>query len=123
MAKILIIDDSPHDRFVVKNALEKKDHTILEVESGKDGIDLLKKESVDIVVSDLYMPEQDGLETLQAIKAIDADLPVILMSGSKSSSLYFKTANFLKVTTTVYKDLVLEEKITKEVERILQQPK
>jgi PAS domain S-box-containing protein len=80
---ILVIDDEEIVRRAAKSALEHYGYTVVASENGKDGLELLAKlhSAVDLVVLDMTMPGMSGEETLQRIRAVRPELPVILSSG------------------------------------------
>ncbi|MDC7222077.1 MAG: response regulator [Spirochaetales bacterium] len=82
--KILVIDDEAIIRQVFSYYLEDKEYTVLTAENGKDGIDVFERERPDLVMTDLRMPEADGLEVLAHIKEKNPDIPVVVISGANS---------------------------------------
>lgn len=81
MAKILIIDDEPSIRSVLRDILEMENY---EVEEAKDGIDALskvKKTKFDAAICDIKMPKMDGMELLERVNILSPDTPVIMISG------------------------------------------
>lgn len=82
-AQVLVIDDDPVQRRLLKNAVERYGHQPLLAEHGKAGLELLKQHSGDIsvVVLDLMMPEMDGLSFLKAVGELGTDVPVIVQTG------------------------------------------
>ena len=83
--KILITDDSKLLRKKLRAELEKLDCEVLEAENGKEAIIKDLKEQPDGVILDIVMPEVGGIETLQVIKEINPDLPVIMLSSAGTS--------------------------------------
>ena len=83
--KILITDDSKLLRKKLRAELEKLDCEVLEAENGKEAIMKGLKERPDGVILDIVMPEVGGIETLQVIKEINPDLPVIMLSSAGTS--------------------------------------
>lgn len=81
MEKILIIDDDKWIRMMLKGTLHKEGYTIIEAEDGKQGLEMVRKEHPDIVVTDFQMPGMDGLEVLAEIQKMKLNLPVILLTG------------------------------------------
>lgn len=79
--KILVIDDEKNIRLTLRDILEDDGHHVLEAGSGEDGIDLLQKENVDLVLLDVRLPGMDGIEVLKAIRKQDESLDVIMISG------------------------------------------
>jgi DNA-binding NtrC family response regulator len=81
MANILIVDDEPHTLDALSVILRREGHTALTAASGKDALDLLEAQDVDIILSDVKMPAMDGLSLLRQIKAGSSDVVVLMMSG------------------------------------------
>jgi two-component system chemotaxis response regulator CheY len=81
MAKILVIEDDAIMRMAIEHALRGAGHAVLLAINGKDGMNALRQNSPDLVVTDLFMPEQDGLETIAELRKLRPNLPVIAISG------------------------------------------
>jgi len=87
MARIIVIDDQEPIRRVVRRALEKEGHEVLEASDGELGIALLEREPADIVITDIFMPGMDGIQTLREIRKRFPAIKVIAMSGGDSTGL------------------------------------
>jgi DNA-binding NtrC family response regulator len=87
MARIIVIDDQDSIRRVVRRALELERHDVFEASDGAMGIELLRKEGADIVITDIFMPGQDGILTLRQIRTQFPDVKVIVMSGGDATGL------------------------------------
>jgi two-component system chemotaxis response regulator CheY len=88
---VLIVDDSPAMRKFVRRVLELTGLELgkcLEANNGQEALDLLRGESVDIVLTDINMPVMDGEELLRALKADNAlqTIPVLVLSTDTSAS-------------------------------------
>lgn len=81
MAKILVIDDDRPIRRTLKEILEYEKHKVDVAEDGFEGLDFIKKNKYDTVLCDIKMPRMDGIETLAEIVKLQADLPVIMITG------------------------------------------
>ena len=83
MSKILIIEDEEPIRRVLVRILSDEDSSfeIQEASDGKKGIDLIKKESFDLVLCDIKMPKVDGIELLQRTRKTNTSLPFIMLTG------------------------------------------
>src|SRR3954468_22441709 len=93
MARILLIDDDDLLRGVLAKALHHAGHEIIQASDGKLGIDLARATQVDLVITDLIMPVQEGVETIMTLHREQPRLPIIAMSGGVSnSSLYLEIA-------------------------------
>ncbi len=84
MAHILVIDDDPVVRRVMTLALEEAGHTVLRCENGRKAIDFLAHGPADLLITDVIMPEMDGLETVRAARRLQPDLPILAISGGGS---------------------------------------
>jgi CheY-like chemotaxis protein len=81
MARILLIDDDQAVRTATKIALEAGGFEVVAVADGKSGIAAIKDQQFDAVISDLFMPDMDGLATTTAIRKIKPQMPIIAASG------------------------------------------
>ncbi len=81
MAKVLIVDDERSIRITLQEFLKDIGHTVYTSENAISAIELLKKESVDVLITDVILPEVSGVELLKTVKEIDPDIPVIMMTG------------------------------------------
>lgn len=81
MASILVIDDNPEFREILRIHLEANGHRTVLASNGEQGLQLLEREAVDIVLTDILMPQRDGVEVLREAKRRWPALPVIAISG------------------------------------------
>ena len=81
MHTILIVDDEPQVRKILKKVLERNNYTVLEAVDGRQGVDLFKTHGPDLIITDLIMPEKEGLEFIREIKAMDSNAQIIAISG------------------------------------------
>jgi len=82
MARILLIDDDKAVRTMLRLTLAHFGHTVFEARNGKEGLELFKPANVDLVITDIVMPEKEGLEVLMDLR--DKQVPpvkVIAISG------------------------------------------
>jgi CheY-like chemotaxis protein/anti-sigma regulatory factor (Ser/Thr protein kinase) len=84
MSKILVVDDEPQLRELIRAALAETGHTLLQAESGQQGLDLLATEPVDLVLTDFVMPSMDGLEFLERLRQTHRELKVIMITGHRT---------------------------------------
>ncbi len=68
MARILVIDDQEPIRRIVRRALEQAGHDVLDASDGEMGMEILARHSADVVITDIFMPGQDGIVTLREIR-------------------------------------------------------
>jgi DNA-binding response OmpR family regulator len=81
MKIILVIDDDEDVRSCIRNILEHSGYSVLEAENGKVGIDICRRNPVDLVIVDLFMPEKEGIETIIELRKEYADLKILAISG------------------------------------------
>ena len=77
---ILVVDDEKSMRDSMQMLLKDK-HNVYLAKSGKEAIEVVKKQAIDLVLLDIHMPEIDGIEVLKIIKNIDADIEVIMVTA------------------------------------------
>jgi DNA-binding response OmpR family regulator len=81
MAKVLVIDDDPGFRKMIRIILTRMFHDVVEAQDGNEGIDRFKAERPDLVISDIVMPNKEGIQTILEIRALAPDARIIAMSG------------------------------------------
>lgn len=84
MAKILIVEDSPVDQRLIQRLLVRPNWVTQLASNGKEAMELIGKVRPDIVITDLQMPEMNGLELVKAVRAIDSALPIVLVTAKGS---------------------------------------
>ena len=87
MARILVIDDQEPIRRIVRRALEQAGHEVFDASDGAMGMEMLARHSADVVISDIFMPGQDGILTLRQIRKQFPDVKVIVISGGDSTGM------------------------------------
>lgn len=78
---ILVVDDEPLVRRSLGELLTLEGYSVTSANNGKEALDLLKNYTADIIITDLKMPEMDGIQLLKQIKALYPDTPVILITS------------------------------------------
>ena len=109
MPSILIIDDNIAFGETAAEALMTAGHTVWHCESGKAGFKLMEEQPVDLVITDILMPDQDGLEILMQLRRTRPELQVIMMSGDapERAPLYLSIGQKLGATRTLLKPFPL----------------
>ena len=97
MGKILVVDDEQNIRDVFKRALENAGHDVIVAKNGTMGEQMYINNSPDIVILDIIMPEQEGIETILKLKAVDNDVKIIAVSGGGMGSANNYLDNALKL--------------------------
>ncbi len=89
---ILIVDDEPRVRESIRSILEDEGYSVIEAPDGQEGLKRVAADKPDSVLLDIWMPDLDGIEVLRGIKQLDADLPVVIMSGHGTIETAVKAA-------------------------------
>jgi len=92
---ILIIDDDATIREYLHFILEEEGYAVLEAENGCRGIELLEHHPVSIIITDLIMPEKEGIETIGEIKSTYPECRIIAMSGGINRDNYLSITQVL----------------------------
>jgi len=81
MSKILVIDDEEAMRSVLRRGLETAGHSVVEAANGVEGLKQIEAGGIELIVTDLLMPEMDGIEIIFSIRKNHPELKIIAMSG------------------------------------------
>lgn len=121
--RILIIDDEPATLDLLKHVLESAGYETVLAANGREGVEIFQQRPCDLVVTDMVMPEQDGLQTILDLRLDDLDLPVIAISGGGtiSKERYLTVASYLEGVETLAKPFSMQTFLDV-VKRLLQSP-
>ena len=81
MKRILVIDDEDQVRKVIRHMLERAGYATIEAKDGEIGLRLHRKQPADLIITDIFMPEKEGLETIREILRDFPDAKIIAISG------------------------------------------
>lgn len=111
MARILVIEDDADVRSVIRRHLQSDGHEVLEAADGKAGMKLFRESPADLVVTDLFMPEQEGLETIRQLRRSFKDTGILVVTGSPPGGTFdFRAhATMLGARATLSKPFTREE--------------
>lgn len=123
MARILVIDDEQEFRRMVRAFLEADGHEVFEAVNGLDGMEKFQSVEPELVVTDILMPHQDGIETIRQIRVIDPDVKIIAISGGGQ----FSASAFLMIADETGADRSLQKPLRRnrfmtEVDQLLPKP-
>lgn len=110
MEKILIVDDNNDICLLLERFLSKQGYKTTSVQRGEDGLVLLRKEPVELVICDFKLPDIDGLEMLRRIKVLHPDTAVIIITGYSDVRVAVQTVKhgaYDYVTKPLYPDEIL----------------
>jgi CheY-like chemotaxis protein len=111
VSRILIIDDDPAVRRLLVSALSRLGHDVVESSDGAEGVELYRALPSELVITDLYMPGQDGIETIQVLRDEFPDARILAISGGASvgGSGSLIDARLLGADETLEKPFTLDE--------------
>lgn len=81
MAHILVIDDESQICLMLRSWLESEGHSVLDARNGNEGLKSFIENSPDLVITDLVMPEKEGLETISELKKSNPQVKIVAISG------------------------------------------
>jgi CheY-like chemotaxis protein len=108
MSRILVIDDDRLVRFTIRTALEQAGHDVVEAEDGARGIAAFDAGAFDLVITDLLMPEKEGVETVREIRQRSARVKILAVSGGGA----MKTLDYLAMAEALGADRSLAKPFT-----------
>jgi DNA-binding response OmpR family regulator len=112
MARILLIDDDDSVRTILRQTLAYFGHAVIEARNGREGLELFRHANADLVITDIVMPEKEGLEVLMELRQKQPAVRIIAMSGGGRGMAadYLRTAKLMgaaKVLTKPFSNEVL----------------
>jgi len=124
MAKIFVFDDELSILLMLKKMLEKDGYEVETASNGKEGIALFEKGKPDLLITDIIMPEKEGLETIFLLRKRYPDLKIIAISGGGriGPDEYLPVAKLLGASAVFQKPLIPKE-FMQTVSRLLSEVK
>lgn len=107
MAAILVVDDEEPIRFALRQILEAAGHSVEEAENGKKALAAAARRNFDLVITDILMPDKDGIEAIMELKRERPRLPVIAISGGGQvgARTYLEMADAFQADRTMPKPI------------------
>jgi len=120
MPGILIVEDDRDLREMLKVSLQRRKYTVLEADNGKDALRRFKPHVTDLVITDLIMPEEDGLKVIMKLREIKPSIKIIAISGGGKAGpgSYLNLAKVLGADAIFSKPFSLNE-LTGKIESLL----
>jgi YesN/AraC family two-component response regulator len=110
MARILVVDDEEIIRFTLRQLLEKGGHEVFEAVNGRAALRAFEELHVDLVITDIIMPEKEGIETISELRRRRPDLKIIAVSGGGRT----RTMNYLDMAERFGANAALAKPLTRQ---------
>jgi len=121
MVRILVIDDDDDFRSMLCTALKQAGYTVEEAHNGLEGIQRQRTKPVDLVITDILMPEREGLETIQALRQEFPEIKIIAISGGMGPLNFLPLARKFGALRTLQKPFSLQQ-LYEVMREVLQPP-
>lgn len=118
MASILLVEDDSDVRALLRQALEQAGHAVTEAWNGEDALERYERGCCDVVVTDILMPQKDGLALIRELKRLDAGLRIIAITGGIGILDFLDVAKTLGAQRTLRKPFFMHD-LVKAVEEVL----
>jgi DNA-binding response OmpR family regulator len=107
MALILVVEDEQMLRTTLRAILQRAGHEVVEADDGAKAMEIFLVNRPDLVITDIIMPNREGVETIREMRTAAPDLPIIAMSGggSRGGELFLSLAARLGATQTLAKPI------------------
>ena len=111
MARILVIDDEPDMRVLLEQTLKAAGHEVILAADGREGVERYCTRPADLVITDLYIPNQEGLETIAELRRRFPEVAIIAMSGKAAALTMLSIAQKFGAIGILHKPFLTEELI------------
>ena len=107
MSHILVIEDDQQMREMVKQMLQRAGYNAVGAGDGREGMQIVREQAIDLIITDIIMPDQEGLETIMQVRREYPNIPVIAISGGGrvEPENYLHSAKLLGAAHTFAKPL------------------
>jgi len=121
VADIVMVDDDPAVRRLFREVLEGAGHAVSETASGKEALRIVRARSVDLVITDILMPDMDGLELTRVLHREYPAVKILAISGGQQDIDYCGVAKFLGAHEALMKPVAVQ-RLLDTVAGLLQPP-
>jgi DNA-binding NtrC family response regulator len=111
MARILVIDDEPDMRAILEKILKSAGHEVILATDGREGVEKYCTSPADLVITDLFMPNQEGLETIGELRRRFPEVAIIAMSGKTAALTMLSIAQKFGAIGMLHKPFAADELI------------
>lgn len=121
MFQILVADDDKNTRLLLKAVLEAENYTVFTAENGEQALAVMDQNHIDLVVLDVMMPKMDGYEFTRTLRAVDNNLPILMVSAKQLPA--DKKQGFLVGTDDYITKPIDEEEMLLRIKALLRRAK
>jgi CheY-like chemotaxis protein len=109
--RVLVVDDDQQVRKMLRRILERMGQRVTEAQNGKEALAEFERCPVELVITDLFMPEKDGIETIENLRKLSQKVKIIAMSGDTriAASTYLEMSAKLGANRTLVKPFSIEK--------------
>lgn len=118
--RILVVDDESQIRDLLRESLTRAGYEVMDASDGKQAIEILRKQTFDVVISDILMPEKDGLEVIMYLQR-ESPMTRCIAISAPSNRVFLQSAQLLGATRVVEKPFTVAD-IEAAVRESLQPP-
>jgi CheY-like chemotaxis protein len=104
---ILVVDDDEMMRSFIKELLQIHDYKITEAANGKAGLKKFRENTPDLVITDIIMPEMEGISFIRELRAHNKEIPIIAMTGN----VHGRMEEFLEISSQLGADEILRKPV------------
>ena len=83
MFKILVVEDDKNLRKLIATCLKKANYTVFDTRNGKEALELMDTEYVDLIVTDIMMPEMNGYELIKSLREAKYEIPILIITAKE----------------------------------------
>ena len=112
MAQILVVEDDAEIRELMILMLEGIGHKIVIAKNGMEGVERYKSKDIDLVITDIMMPEKDGIETIRDLKKCNPEVLIVAITGYRGRFNRLPAAEFLGAQETLIKPFTKADLLT-----------
>lgn len=109
MTTILLVEDDDGERTLIRSALEAAGYQVQEARNGTEALHQYRLAPTDLVITDILMPEKDGLEIIWALTREFPDVPIIAMNMNDETLDYLRLARFFGADRVLRKPFLMDE--------------
>jgi CheY-like chemotaxis protein len=111
-SSVLIIEDDEALRRVLRLGLEQAGYTVREAKNGRQGVNSFRKAPTDLVITDIYMPDRDGLDVIESLLRTCPTLKIIAISGASGTMDYLNAAKAAGAACVLRKPFIISTVLT-----------